>query len=214
MSAESATLSSTTYETITPALALGLPFKPARFKAAYTTWPLLTELFPVSFPGVKTSRDDFLVDVDRDALAQRMSQYFDVSISHDEMRRLAPSIMQSTARYDAEATRTKLQKRGLLPQNIVRYGYRPFDTRWVYWEREGKLLDEKRPDYFPQVFEGNVWIAAAQNQRKDFDTPISFVSSLLTSCDRTWCEYAFRCICNKKPPCLSLRRASPTSATC
>ena len=160
------------YETLTPALALGLPFKPAKFEAAYPAWPLLTELFPVSFPGVKTSRDEFLVDVDHDALVQRMAQYFDGTISHAEMRRLAPSIMESTTRYDAEATRAKLQKRGLLPQNIVRYSYRPFDTRWLYWEPEGKLLDEKRADYFPQVFEGNVWIASAQNNRKDFDPPV------------------------------------------
>ena len=26
--------------------------------------------------------------------------------------------------------------------------YRPFDTRWLYWEPETKLLDEKRSEYF------------------------------------------------------------------
>jgi predicted helicase len=68
-------------------------------------------------------------------------------------------------------TREKLKRRGLLPENFVRYFYRPFDVRWHYWEPETKLLDEKRPDYFPQVFEGNIWMSAAQQNRKLYDPP-------------------------------------------
>ncbi len=75
-----------------------------------------------------------------------------------------PSIMTSTARYDAEKTRVQLVKRGFLRENVVRYLYRPFDVRWLYWEPEGKLLDEKRPEYFPQLFEGNIWLEARQQQ--------------------------------------------------
>ena len=43
--------------------------------------------------------------------------------------------------------------------------------RWLYWEPETKLLDRNRPDYFPQVFEGNVWMSAAQQNRKLYDPP-------------------------------------------
>jgi hypothetical protein len=32
------------------------------------------------------------------------------------------------------------------PAHIVRYTYRPFDLRWVYWDPDTKLLDEKRAD--------------------------------------------------------------------
>ena len=35
-------------------------------------WPALPDLFPVSFPGVKTSRDGFLVDTDLDRLRARV----------------------------------------------------------------------------------------------------------------------------------------------
>jgi predicted helicase len=54
----------------------------------------------------------------------------------------------------------------------VRYCYRPFDVRWLYWEPETKLLDEKRTEYFLQVFAGNVWLSAGQRNRKeDFYQP-------------------------------------------
>ncbi|MGH9874314.1 MAG: type ISP restriction/modification enzyme [Pyrinomonadaceae bacterium] len=162
----------TTYAEIQPIIELGLPYAPSITNAEYTKWPLLPGLIPVSFPGVKTSRDDFVVDIDRDRLLERMRKYFDPQISHEEMRRMAPTVMEDTARFKAENVRDALRKRGFLSGNVVRYCYRPFDIRWLYWEPETKLLDEKRTEYFPNVFEGNVWISAGQRNRKeDFYQP-------------------------------------------
>src|SRR5256885_49997 len=93
-----------------------------------------------------------------------MEQYFDPALSHEEMHRIAPGAMQSTARFQAEAVRDQLRKRGFRPENIVRYCYRPCDVRWLYWESETKLLDEKRAEYSPHVCDGNVWIEARQRQ--------------------------------------------------
>lgn len=163
---------SAAYTQLSPSTDLGLPFKPRLMAEGYVEWPLLPDLFPTSFPGVKTSRDDVVVDIDRDRLIRRMEQYFDPSVSHDEMRRIAPRIMTSGARFVAEEVRDHLLARGFLRENVVRYYYRPFDMRWLYWEPETKLLDEKRPEYFPQVFESNLWIGAAQRHRKDWDPPV------------------------------------------
>lgn len=163
----------TPYQKITPEVSLGLPFVPLTAQADYLSWPLLPDLFPQSFPGIQTSRDDVVVDIDRERLQRRMQQYFDPAISHAEMRRIAPGAMDSTARFQAEQVREYLQRRGLLPQNIVRYFYRPFDVRWLYWESETKLLDEKRAEYVAHVFADNPWLAAAQRNRKDFDPPIA-----------------------------------------
>jgi hypothetical protein len=167
------------YEELEPSLELGLPLKPQAVGSQYLTWPLLTELFPTSFPGVQSSRDDLVVDIDHGRLIQRMEQYFDPQISHEDMRRLSRTAMQDTARFKAIDTRSYLLKRGFKPEYVVRYLHRPFDLRWVYWEPETKLLDEKREDYFRQVRKGNPWLVAAQSNRKDFDSPI--VSTQLCS---------------------------------
>jgi hypothetical protein len=160
------------YQQLKPAVELGFPLMPTRVQSDYLSWPLLPEIFPVSFPGIQPSRDDVVVDIDRERLVQRMQQYFDPAISHEEMHRIASGAMEDTARFDAKPTRAYLLKRGFLPQNIIRYCYRPFDLRWLYWEPETKLLDEKRTDYFPQVFEKNVSLGAAQRNRRDFDPPL------------------------------------------
>ncbi len=155
------------YERVEPVLEIGLPFMPSEASEGYFKWPLLVEVFPTYFPGVKTSRDDFVIDVNKDDLVERMKRYFDANVSHEEIERTYPKIMESTKRYQAKDVRDELVKRGLLLDKIVRYCYRPFDVRWLYWEPATKLLDEKRPDYFPHVFEDNIWIEARQKQSKE-----------------------------------------------
>lgn len=160
------------YTVIAPNVTLGYPFKPHKVDEGYFTWSLLPELFPISFPGVQTSRDDVVISTDREDLLKRMEAYFDSNISHEVIKRIAPTAMEETKHFEARKTREYLIKRGFKPENIVRHLYRPFDARWLYWEGETKLLDRNRADYFEQVFEGNIWLTAVQQNRRDFDPPI------------------------------------------
>ena len=160
------------YTGVRPILSLGLPFAQMAVSADWFAWPSLPDLFPVSFRGVVTSRDTFLVDTDLDRLRPRIGAYFDVSLSHDEMARRYPRVMKDTGRFDALAVRDALLARGgPADGGFVRFAYRPFDDRWLYWESETKLLDEKRADYRPHVVEGNVWIVTPQKQRREWSPP-------------------------------------------
>ena len=57
-----------------------------------------------------------------------------------------------------------LARGGPMETGFVRHAYRPFDTRWLYWEAETKLLDEKRAEYQPHVFKGNLWLGFEQER--------------------------------------------------
>ncbi len=160
------------YEALEPVRPLGLPFAPLAVSAGWFDWPALPELFPTSFPGVKTSRDSFLVDSDLDRLRTRVAEYFDPDVSHDEIARRNPGVMRNRQRFDARATRDELLKRGGPTESgFVRYAYRPFDTRWLYWERDTKLLDEKRAEYRPHVFDGNLCLVSQQKPRREWSAP-------------------------------------------
>ena len=161
------------YQEVKPVLPLGLPFVQTAVSDAWFAWPSLPDLFPVSFPGVKTSRDGFLVDVDLDRLRARLSDYFDAGLSHEEIARRYPGAMKTTARFDARAVRDALLKRGGPDEaGFIRFAYRPFDNRWLYWEAETKLLDEKRADYRPHVCEGNLWLVLQNKARPDLSPPL------------------------------------------
>ena len=151
-----------------PVLPLGLPFVQTAVSEGWFDWPALPELFPVSFPGVKTSRDGFLVDTDLERLKTRIADYFYAGLSHEEIARRYPSVMKTTAGFNARSVRDSLLSRGgPIEAGFIRFTYRPFDNRWLYWEADGGLLDRSRADYKPHVFEGNVWLEAREREAKE-----------------------------------------------
>ena len=163
------------YESIAPVLPLGLPFAAMAVNGDWQDWPALPDLFPTSFPGVKTSRDSFLIDVDLDRLKRRMNDYFNPDFSHEDIALRYPTVMTSTAGFDARAVRNSLLAQGgPNPDGFVRHTYRPFDTRWLYWEPNSGLLDRPRPDYKPHVFDGNLWLGS---NKREIDEKFSHGSS-------------------------------------
>ena len=155
------------YDSFEPSLALGLPFAPMVVTDDWSNWPSLPDLFPVAFSGVKTARDGLLVDVDRNRLAARIADYFDPHLIDEEVGRRHPIAMQTALRFNPLSVRAALLSRGgPIESGFVQYAYRPFDTRWLYWEGDTKLLDEKRAEYKPNVFEGNLWLSSSHRIRK------------------------------------------------
>ncbi len=170
------------YTALKPNFRLGLPFKPTAVSKDWFDWPALLDLFPVSFPGVKTSRNGFLIDIDLDPLKARIDEYFNAELRHDAIARRHPAIMKNSAQFDADAVRTELLARGgPNPAGFIRHTYRPFDNRWLYWEGDSKLLDRPRPQYKPHVFEENLWLSAAQHLRRDAHEPQACFTKIMGS---------------------------------
>ena len=161
------------YSDITPLLDLGLPFVQTTVGAGYRNWPRITELIPSYFAGVQTKRDAFLIDHDKEALRERIERYFDPSVADSDLVKIFPEIWKKTNRYEPAETRKTLLARGILDLDhyVVRHSYRPFDTRWVYWEPETKLLGEKSPKYWPHARTPVATLVAQQKPRGDWDPP-------------------------------------------
>ncbi len=158
----------TLYDQIEPVLGLGLPFYPAAVSEEWFDWPALTDLFQVSFSSIKTNRDTFLIDIDRARLDARIDEYFDPNYSHNEIAHRYPAAMRTTAKFNARKVRDALIRReGPDPDGFIRFVYRPFDIRWLYWEVESGLLDTPCADYKPHVFEGNLWLEARKRETRE-----------------------------------------------
>ncbi len=163
------------YDTIEPVLPLGLPFAAVAVNRSWSEWPSLPDLFPSSFPGVQTKRDTFLVDIDLEKLRNRIGDYFNSSLSHDAIEGSYAAAMKSSSGFvvsDARLVRNSLLARGgPLDANFVLHAYRPFDTRWLYWEAGHGLLGRPVPDYKPHLFENNLWMVAQHKPRRDWSPP-------------------------------------------
>jgi hypothetical protein len=66
------------YQEITSSLALGLPLKPKTITEAYSSFALISELFPISFPGVQSKNDELVTDIDFSRLRERIYSGFTV----------------------------------------------------------------------------------------------------------------------------------------
>ncbi len=117
------------YQPIAPTPGLGLPFTPVAVSDHWFDWPSLVDLFPAYYPGVKTSRDSLVVDIDLDQLKQRIAEHVDAADT-----------------------------------DFIRYAYRPFDLRWLYWSDQAGLLDRPRPEYQSHVFAENLWLEARERE--------------------------------------------------
>ncbi len=97
----------------------------------------------------------------------------------EEVRAVAPSLMTPSARFDPVATRRLLHQRGIASGFFVRYGYRPFDDRFVFWHPETKLLDEKREDLFAAFHQGNIFLTSRQKAERQREGSPFFVTRAL-----------------------------------
>ncbi len=163
------------YTEVEPDLRLGLPFRPMPANDNWFDWPELPDIFSVSFPGVHTGRDRFLVDADLDRLKARVAEYFDPELSHEEINRRYPAAMRSSTAFrpkNARTVRSAMQQRGAPNESgFVRDAYRPFDNRWLYWENDRGLLTAPSPGIWPHLFEGNLWLSSAKQLRKSEAKP-------------------------------------------
>ena len=158
------------YNAIRPSLPLGLPFAQVAVHQSWSDWPSLPDLFPTSFPGVTTNRDSFLVDIDLGRLKDRIADYFNADLSHEEIARRYPVAMKDTTSvsHNAISVREARLARGD-PDTIsyLRYAHRPFDTRWLYWESDSGLLARPSPGFRPHVFDGNMFLEARQRESNE-----------------------------------------------
>lgn len=134
----------------------------------YGTWIRLVDLLPVRYSGLNENRQGSLMSDDPEALTQRMTDYFNPKVKHDDIAESWPSLVADAARFDGRNTRSLLHKLKVAfdPQFLVRLAFRPFDETWLYWVGQTKLLNEKRDEFFQQCWKGNLFLSASQTGRK------------------------------------------------
>jgi len=159
----------------TPTLEGRWSLLPTRTSAKWKTWPSLPDLLGESFKGVQPGRGRALVDFDLAPLERRMRSYFDPLVSDADLAELCPDLMTDEARYDASKLRRELlaKKQAFKTDNVLQCAWQPFDTRFMYWQPVGKLLNEKRAEFREQGWPGNLFLACTQKPRhEDFPIPV------------------------------------------
>ena len=106
--------------------------------------------------GIQTHRDAFAIDIDRSSLIDRISDFFN---------RLIPSgeILEKYSLRENNDWKLETQRNGEFDlENIQRIDYRPFDTRFVYYDR--KIVDRDRRVVMKHVHSDNIIMSISKRQ--------------------------------------------------
>jgi predicted helicase len=87
----------------------------------------IADIMPVSSTGVKTHRDHFAIAFDKEELKKRITDFCDLRIKDDELRRIYN--LKDTRDWKLPSRRTSLSQNKELNKSFTKILYRPFDIR-------------------------------------------------------------------------------------
>jgi len=117
----------------------------------------INEVFPVNSTGIKTHRDHFVVDFDKNALEARLRDFLDVRHSDEEIR--AKYGLKNNRDWQMEVAR-KLKTNDVL-SSINKCLYRPFDMRALAFHPG--LIDFGRWEVMENMLEPNLIISTTRS---------------------------------------------------
>ena len=162
------------YEVVMPTRERRWLFSPREFNAGYEAWPSMEDLFPFKIQGVNPNRglEDSLVDIDRVELERRMHRYFEAT-TFTAASVAAPGLVVSRARYDPELVWKAIHKKpGYRAVQVLEYLLFPYDLRYIYYETEAKLLNERRPEYWANLADNEFLVTVPQPRRVSESRPL------------------------------------------
>lgn len=131
----------------------------------------VAEIFPVSSVGIVTSRDDFVIDFDKDVLKRRITDFLS---AENPKEALAKFGLKENLKWKAETA----LKHNFDEQNITPISYRPFDNRFVYCHDD--FIERSRREVMKNFLkEDNVGLVTARSN-KNPETDHFFVSKNIT----------------------------------
>jgi predicted helicase len=107
----------------------------------YDAWWKITDIMTVNSTGVKTHRDNFVLDFDQSALHQRISEFRDLNISDNQIVRSYD--LKDTRDWKINNCRRSLSCDSSWENHFTKCLYRPFDFREYYHHADVVELPRK-----------------------------------------------------------------------
>ena len=138
----------------------------------YSGWPAIHEVMPVNVTGIVTARDDFVIDLDREAVQSRIADLRSKSLSDDAIRKKY-FVGKGSKKYPPgdsrgwklPAARLKIREDDQWDERYAPVLYRPFDIRELYYVPW--MVDWPRTEAMPHLLAGENVGVITTRQTKD-----------------------------------------------
>ena len=119
--------------------------KDERGREEYEQGFVITDLIELNNVGVVTARDKFIVDSDRNALQKRIEDFFELK-DYEIIEKYGLKENKSWTIRKAQDNNSYGQS------NFIKFHYRPFDSRWVYYDE--KMIERPRNEVMQHFIKG------------------------------------------------------------
>ncbi len=135
-------------------------FTPKDFRAIeeYSKGFKIDELFILDSTGIKTHRDDFVLDFDKEVLRKRINKFADNKITDNEIA--TEFKLKDNRDWSLSLAREKVlhEEFNKLCTPIL---YRPFDLRWIYYS--SSVIDYDRRNVMKHMLPENICLSSTKN---------------------------------------------------
>lgn len=203
------------YQTATPSPANRHSLRPVQESLEYGEWPKVVELAGEKFiQGMDEDRAGALMDMQREALVERMQAYFDENLSFESFAEIGGGLARDSAGFIARNVRSSAQNSESFSSNQIQdYVYRPFDIRPAYITTAPTVWKRSRPEYQVQSFEGGFFVTRSAAAAADEGVPFYFTKDRIARDALKGHAVVFPILLNTSNPISDGLFSSPTPQT-
>lgn len=151
-----------------PSLPIFFPRDEALFEQ-YQKYPKITDIFPVNSVGIVTSRDDFVIDFEKESLNRRIRMFRDKNLADDIIRDAFG--LADKKGWKLTTARKRVMEDKNWEEKTVQLLYRPFDVRWVFYHDD--LIERARREVMRHVLQPNLGLITPKQFKEE---PGAFVT--------------------------------------
>jgi len=126
--------------------------------AQYNRFVKITDIFPISSTGIKTHRDHFVIDFDKETLKRRIRTFLDPSLPDDFVSETFK--LKDNRDWKLPENRKKIQEDKDWDKKIVSCLYRPFDVRWLFYHPDA--IDFGREEVMRHILQDNLCLCSGR----------------------------------------------------
>jgi len=119
--------------------------------AHYEKFVKVSDIFPVKSTGIKTHRDHFVLDFDKESLKRRIRTFLDPNLPDDLVCKTFK--LKDNRDWKLSEKRKKIQEDKDWEKKIVPCLYRPFDVRWLFYHSDA--IDFGREEVMRHMLQHN-----------------------------------------------------------
>ena len=123
-----------------------------RLLEVYERFPKITEIFPVNSVGIVTSRDNFVIDFDKNVLKRRIKMFCDEKMPDDIVRQTFR--LKDKSNWKLKNAREEIRKDEKWEDSITKILYRPFDIQWVCYH--DAVIERSRKEVMRHMLKENL----------------------------------------------------------